>query len=676
MTDKYWASEPFEMLGGVLGDKINKYYQHIQLTGRITTWQNVNYHYHHTYYNGADLRQAGDNGEFELLTINHFKNILHHMINMVSGEDISYSPRTTNTDSKSQKQALLSQNILEYYISERKVDRKLRIVDKYALLYGEGYIELVWDASLGEVADYDVTDDGDYDKDKPIKEGDITFATYTPDNVIRDTDASEFELSDWIIIRKIRNKWNLAAKYPEIAEDIIAIDSRKTSAWDQYIGDSQTYEPTTGDDHIEMYTFYHKRTPAMPNGRMVDFLADTVVLVDTVLPHKDIPVFREVPEEQENSAFGTTIAYDLVQIQEAINILHSTIITNQKTFGIDTIVVPKNSDYRFEALAEGLSVIEYRDGPGGKPPSTLSLLNTKAEIFQYAKELVSQMEQISGVNSVVRGAPQSSLESGSALALVHSTAIQFNQSRHLSYINVVSDVGTNIIAFLKQFALTKRVIAISGKSNRSYLKEFNNEDITDINRVTMDVQNPVMASTAGRVQLGEQLISAGLIKNPQEFLTLINTGRLETLFEHEMAEIMLIHTENEEIAEGKPQIAILTDDHLLHIKEHKAILASPDARRSPELVDLALSHIQEHINMLQDPNNSMLLGLVGQPQLPPEQAPGAAQPPGATEPGGTPDMPSLPEMPSVPGGGEYDPATGEAAPGGQPKAQYDPATGA
>ena len=106
----------------------------------------------------------------------------------------------------------------------------------------------------------------------------------------------------------------------------------------------------------------------------------------------------------------------------------------------------------------------------------------------------------------------------------------------------------------------------------------------------------------------------------------MNTGNLDYLTEGKMDEMMTIKGENEAMIRGEEVIAIFSDHHALHIKEHRSVLSDYTLRRDPELVQSVLDHIQEHINLLQttDPN---ILSIVGeQPLAPPPQQPGAGQP--------------------------------------------------
>ena len=124
------------------------------------------------------------------------------------------------------------------------------------------------------------------------------------------------------------------------------------------------------------------------------------------------------------------------------------------------------------------------------------------------------METISGVNAVVRGDPPESLKSGSALALVQAQAITFSSGLQSSYAHLVEDVYTDIINILKKFAKTKKIISIVGKYNRSMLQEFVGDDLSQLNRVVVQVGSPLEQTVPGRMQIAQDLIQAGLLRTP------------------------------------------------------------------------------------------------------------------------------------------------------------------
>jgi hypothetical protein len=138
----------------------------------------------------------------------------------------------------------------------------------------------------------------------------------------------------------------------------------------------------------------------------------------------------------------------------------------------------------------------------------------------------------------------------------------------------------------------------------------------------IDMGNPLARTTAGRINLAENLLQAGFIKTPEQYMQVINTGQIEPMIEGQTAELMLIKSENESLNEGRNPGVVLTENHMLHIKEHKSVLSSPEAKEDANTVGATLAHIQMHVESLRtgDPNLLMLLGQ--QPLTPPGMPPG------------------------------------------------------
>ncbi len=269
----------------------------------------------------------------------------------------------------------------------------------------------------------------------------------------------------------------------------------------------------------------------------------------------------------------------------------------------------------------------------GFEPKAMQLTSTPPEIFNFITQLERAQETLSGVNSVARGNPEASLKSGAALALVQSMAIQFSQNLQQSYARLVEDVGTGTINILKTFAAVPRVAAIAGKSNRPLMKEFSGEDLSGINRVIVDMGNPLTRTTAGKVNLADALAERNMIDNPDQYIQVVTTGRLEPIIEGKQAQLLLIKSENEKLADGIRQQVVLTDNHAKHILEHTTVLSNPEIRATPDdpIVLATLEHIQEHMEMMKDPYVQQLMAILHQEPVPPSMM---APPPGAPAPGG------------------------------------------
>jgi len=621
-SDMYFANAETEDIGEDIMKRVDEYYEFLQTSGYGALLKRSYGAYYKPQSTGARLLKIGEQAEYTQLNVNHYRNVLSHLLTMTTQQAPTFEPRATNSDYESQAQVILARGLLDYYIREKKLGDYIKTAVEMSLVLTEGFVKVEWDTQGGEI--YGVNPE----TQAPIKEGDLKYSNHNTFNVIRDFRKKSWDQHNWIIVRSITNRWDLIAQFPELKDKILQAPSPTSDdIRNQFVGFfNGTTDLFDNEDDVVMFEFFHKPTAAVPHGRYVTMLDSDLILTDGPLPYLNIPVYRIVPDKQLETTFGYTIGFDLLPIQEAVDGLYSTVITNQSTFGVQNILVPKGHGLTVSSYASGMNLIEY-DNKFGKPEA-LNLTQTPPEIFKFIEQLERLMEILSGVNSVARGNPEASLKSGAALALVQSMAIQFANGLQSAYASLIEDLGTATIQILKLFAAVPRIATIVGKANRSLMREFSGKDLTQINRVTVDMGNPLQRTTAGKVNLAESLIQNQMITTPEQYIQVITTGRLEPLIEGPQGELMLIRSENEQLTNGNKQPVIVTDSHLKHIMEHKVVLSSPEARVNPKVLEAALTHISEHLQVLQDPQYQQLLATLGQqgaaPPAPPAGAPSAA----------------------------------------------------
>jgi hypothetical protein len=649
----YWAADEANKVASEALTRASSFYnvlsQNYYLDQLVRNWL-----YYHGQYNATIAGDShrvsftGEEGELASLAVNHFRNIGQHILNMITANRPVMEARAVNTDYKSLAQTYLANGILDYYMREKSLEDCIRRATEMAVVLGSGFVRLEWNATAGELYDFDP------ETGEKNFEGEIEFNTLSPFDVVFDGTKESWD-HEWILVRTFQNRFNLAAKYPELRERILGMQT-KNMATTSYRLSMFSNDQT---DDIPVYELFHKRTEAMPDGRYVLFLDADLPLLDLPLPYRDIPIYRISAGEYMGTPYGYTPMFDVFPIQEAVNSLYSTILTNQSAFGVQNLFVPRGADLDINSLEGALNILE-----GNAKPEPLALTATSPEIFSFLQTLERMIETISGVNSVTRGNPEASLKSGTALALVQSMSLQFISGLQQNYVKLIEGIGTSLINILKDYAKTPKTVSLVGKNNRPMLKEFTSDSIKDINRVIVTVGNPLARTTAGRVQMAEQMLQMGLIKNPQEYFQVINTGSIETMYESDMNELLLIKRENEFMMEGRDVMADMLDTHQLHIMEHRTILSDPELRMNPELRLTVQNHIQEHIDMLRmvDPDLLMLTGQQplmnpNMPQMPPPMSgpmpqQGQGMGPMMTPPNGMPQNPQ-------------DMITGQGNPGGQ-----------
>jgi hypothetical protein len=173
---------------------------------------------------------------------------------------------------------------------------------------------------------------------------------------------------------------------------------------------------------------------------------------------------------------------------------------------------------------------------------------------------------------------------------------------------------------MSKFQKSEDLVALIGKGRSNEIRSFKGDDLAPIRKVKVTMGNPLARTIAGKLELAEKLLASGLIKTPQQFLEVVQTGNLAQVIENETAEIGYIKWENEAFLRGELPQVIATDDHPLHIKEHRSMTFNPDVRKNPQYHGTLLQHLQEHLDqldMMAAGNPTLLSICLGMPvQLP------------------------------------------------------------
>lgn len=680
--DEYFAAREADETAQIALQKAHRWFMSLDVNGYLDKLKEAWSAYHGAYYtdisSGHRITFSGEQGELTNIPINHYRNICRHILTMVTNNRPVMKTRAINNDSKSTIQTKLADGLLDYYMREKRLEHYLHSALEQAIVLGQAYVKLDWNATSGEIYDYidptyktekifdhevgDMVDkigpDGEpvYELDEygepiveeegyPIYEGDLEFRTFSVFDVVFDSTKEDPTQHDWVLCRSFKNRFDLAAKYPDLKDEILKMETKDQK--ERYDFNGAFYDES---DDIYVYEFFHKRTESMPEGRYVLFLESDLVLMDTPMPYRELPVYSVAPSYILGTSYGYSDTFDALPIQDALNAEYSSILSNHNAFAVQNVIAPRGADINYSQLNSGLNYIEYNPlpgVPGGGKPEALQITSTPPEVFQYIKMLEQAMETVTGVNSVSRGNPESSLKSGTALALVQSLSLQFAAGLQQSYVKLIEDVGRGIINLLKDFAAVPRIAAIVGETNQVYMQEFKSDDLENVNRVIVEMGNPLSNSTAGRIQMASELLQYGLIESPEQYISILNGERLSAMTDTIDRHNKLITKENEKMLKGGKVYALQTDKHKQHIIEHRDLLNDPDLRSEPALVENVMLHIQEHVNFLRTTDPGLLAVLNEQPIPPMGGTPPNPMGPGIPA-GNVPQPPPAPQGPPPP----------------------------
>lgn len=633
-VDDYFSRLPSRECVERCNEYIDGFYTEAVRTGRISLYRTSYYDYYEGFLVRGQLYRKGAQGEQTGVTINNYHNFIKHRVTKTCQQKLAYDPQAVDGSHKAMEQIRLAKGLLNLYTERDDIDLdgKLRKATQYSQMFGESYVFVLWDETKGKPVALDT------DSQTLVPEGDVKVEVHDPLDVVRDVYRSNSDGDEWYILKQEENKVNLAVQYPQFESDIMA------DSLDAIFRDRQIFPCySTMSDIVWVWTLFHKRTLAVPKGRMTKFLNENTILEDGPLPdeYEGIPGYRMAAEDLAGSPWGYTDMYDALPVCNAISRLHSIATTNNMTFGLQHILAPRDSNFNEAHLGTGLTVLEWDAAKGiAYKPEALNLTKTAPETYDYISALTQTVGTLVGINEVDRGNPDLVLKgqaNAEAMALMSTQSIQFNSDLGKAYQTLAGRVGTAIIKCLTKRSVIPRQGRMMAMSGKPYSKQFLGSDLSMIDKISVKTGNPLAQTTAGKTQIANSLIQNGFIKNRQDYMQVLETGSLDPLLESYDMEISLIKDENDSMSQGPIPDAVVFDNHVMHIPEHQVLLASVEARKNPQLIAAVTKHIQSHLGFLagnaqHGPMNPILATIGNQPTLPP----------------GTPDQIVLPKMPPQP----------------------------
>jgi hypothetical protein len=704
---RYWAAEPADAFAGFLETKIREFYDHIASTEVLEHWRELYRAYHGEDPAGSPrtsrrVTSGGEAGEVPELCQNEFRSVIRQQLVMATGARPAITAESLTPDFRSLMARKMAEAIIKNALARGTLEAVMRGSTEVSLFLGEAGTYQWWDPDAGKplldahdgkpVIETVPLDDAMPDEmaigyrdaapaprtlSRIVRQGDIRELTILPDRIIRDPKAKHWpEDAKWVAVVRPMNRWDLAARYPKHADHVLRA-SGKAGEWHTIL---DSPEDELGDDEVWGVDFYHLPSSALPKGRASLYVQGRII-ADTLdagaeFPYDRLPLHIIRPARKHGSAFGYSKGSDILGPSEALNSAAITALANHDALGFQKVWIRKGSGLGVRDIA-GVKVLESTEAP-----VPLKLMETNEASFQLADYWKTVIERLSGMNAVARGEPQPSLKSGTALLFVHAQAQTANSDTDLAFTTHCSEVFSARIEIMRRFCKEPRLIEIAGANKATFVRSFKGDDLSSIDRITVDFGSPVLRNHAGRMELGEKLFAAQAITRDQ-YMDLIATGRWEPVSVRPEMHAALIASENEMIMNpqagpgGAPvePVALKTDRHDLHVPEHRVLADDPYARYDNAFIGRLSAHDAEHLYWwhymwLFEPASAMAQGLpqpgpLVLPMPPPPRLLASLQP-------GEPPLPVLQPPPPVvaappgPGPGGANPGPPPGSPGGAP----------
>jgi hypothetical protein len=598
--------------------------------------------------------RAGDQGENVEVRVNWLRAHANAKHQIIVAPKLAWGATPTNTDSKSLADASRAGSILEYLWKSGPFERMAISAVLGAIISGEEFLFTPWDPRAGAARRLDEsTGLVEYD-------GDVVCRSIPSWDVLRLPTAKSFEESPWLAVRMRANRYDLIAQYPMEEEAILAAPASANFG----VGSAGISLTSVSDpDIVTCHYFFHKKTAALPAGlQAVMVNADCVLEFAGLEPcYEHLPIHRFPAGDLKGTPYGYTSFWEGMGIQDLATDLQGSLATNIMTFAKQMISAESDQDLPVSQLGNG-PVVVYRP-KGSQPPVPLNLMAPSPESFQHLERYKGDQRMVLGLNDMAMGEPPQGPPNAQAWALLATANITNNSGEQRGYIDGVRSVGRSLLAIYKAKLSAPRKAAIVGKQGASVpqQEQYDAQTFAGIDDVTIEIDNPLMQTAAGRLPIAQMFIESGFVQVPEQLEQVVTTGKLKPITQVLENELIQIEWENEQMLQGICPPVLVTDAHQMHYREHKGVTFIPEGRANPAVIKAYSDHQQQHaqFELTTDPR---LLAMSGQ-AAPAQPPPGAAPP----SPPGKQVAPTL----APPGVA----AQGEAASVKLPTSPVNPATG-
>jgi len=205
-------------------------------------------------------------GQLKQISVNHFRELIGHILNLITQNRPSFQTEATRDDHDSLKNAQLGDAIVNDYLIDKKLEKRFKRAVEHAMVLQMGFIFCPWDWQTGDLVASDVNPITG--QQVPIRAGDFKFYSPSIYDVVWDFNNDDWDNLNWVMVRTWENKHDLAMHIedPEQRQEVLGLKSRDTE-------NDDTVNPGTREmmffdieteysDLIPVWHFFHRDTDA------------------------------------------------------------------------------------------------------------------------------------------------------------------------------------------------------------------------------------------------------------------------------------------------------------------------------------------------------------------------------------------------------------------------------
>lgn len=574
---------------------------------------------------------TGKQGELIKMMVPQAMSLTRQIVGIVCKQKLAFN---CVADSKAQdvvEVTRLGNALCKSVVEQQKLDLTYEFAVEQSMLTGLLILYTHWRTDKGKRHAVD-------EKGVQHFKGDVEICAPTVWDLLFDHRIEDPRAWNWVQVRVIRNRWDLIAQHPELKEELLALPSvRSAQGRFMYAADMSPSD----EDNVYVYNLYHKPTPALPEGRYIAYGDNKTILYDGPNFYGELPVYVGRSQPIPQSGFAYPFFSQLVPIQEIFDTCVSAIATNNATFAVQNVAVPRGAGINVQQIL-GMNFFSYTPQagvPNGGKPEPIQLTQSSPETYKFLEYLEKYLRDLSSINSALRGDPPSQVSAGTAIATLTATALETVLQGAKSSRIALKSAMMGALNCYRRFASVERELPITGITGQESMKSFTGEDLDPIKDITINEANPMMQTLTGRIETAREVVNLGLVTNVKGYFAVLEGAESSELYKKELSEEDLVNRENEDLLTGNEVVVLSGDDHPYHMMMHYTLLNHSKVRLESDLAARVMAHIVEHYEVSQntDPNFLAMIRTGKMPEIMPPPMGGGAPPPPGEEGGGMVD---------------------------------------
>lgn len=586
-----------------------------------------------------------------------FKNVrfLHAQM---SANPPSVVMRPTSSDQEDHRRADAADRVVRYSIRQYQMQEKFDNLTLNTLVYGSGVIKTIWDATKGDIVDFD------QEKGEVTLEGDISVTVPFIWNIFLDPDARCWADVKWVIERVYMDYEEALARWPDKEEELQAARVQRDSSMEKPTSRSsalndgrfnsvelleywETGLPTNG--YLGRYCmvtasgavvepcrpnpFRFKRAGAARNLMEKNLPDDILEEKLAKLPEQaGLPYHMLTDIDVPNLVWGRSNVEYVSALQENLLRIDNAVLDNIQAHGVARLIVPDTAE-----VAENLSNSPWdvTKIAGNQPPYFMEVPQLMPEMVATRLNLIQGINDGFGVNDAMFGV-QKRETSGTSMNYATNQGNMIRRRLFNKYVLAVESVYKAILKLVVKHWPVSRTISVLGKENALESVDLKGSDVDGgydiIGEYGVSLSLDPMSRREEILMLQPLFEKAGVPTRTS--LKLMKLNELEGMYDRlSLAENRQREVFDEMIATGRyipPEDLLDHENMIAWALEY--FMTAEFQYLEPELKELCKQHIRDRVQLaaqekaaLTGPPPGATPGPVPQPGMPP--APELGQPP-------------------------------------------------